>query len=211
MDFITNAASLFAKGGLVMYPLLFCSVIVIAIVLERYGYMRRLQTDTTALLAQILPGIQGGQWQNAAAACAKTEGAVAKMLAEGFSIQTGERKELEQAFEAAATRIHARLRQRLSYLDTIVTLAPLLGLLGTVTGMISSFSVLSLKAGQPLAITGGIGEALIATATGLCVAIAALIAHSYFNQRIDTLIMEMEETANQVLSAAASGWQHETH
>lgn len=210
MEFIVNAAALFAKGGLVMYPLLICSIMVVAIFMERCWYMRNLQTDTEALLSLITAKIQNGSWAEAAAICARTDGVVAHMLSQGLAVPTGSRAELEQALESAATRINARLRQRLGYLDTIVTLAPLLGLLGTVTGMISSFSVLSVKAGQPLAITGGVGEALVATATGLCVAIAALIAHSYFNQRIEALIYGMEEAANGVLSTAALWWHHET-
>lgn len=209
MDFITNSAALFVKGGLVMYPLLFCSIIVIAICMERFFYMKQLQSDSKILLQQILPEIQAGRWEAAATQCTNTTGAVPRMLADALAIPSDSRTEFEGTLEAAAARIHARMRQRLNYLDTIVTLAPLLGLLGTVTGMINSFSVLSLKAGQPLAITGGVGEALIATATGLCVAIAALIVHTYFNQKIDTLINDMEEAANSVLAAAAQWWRHE--
>ena len=76
-----------------------------------------------------------------------------------------------------------------------------MGLLGTVTGMINSFSVLSVSQGQPFAITGGVGEALIATATGLCVAIIALIIHTYLKQRQDILIGEMEELGSTYLLA----------
>ena len=96
------------------------------------------------------------------------------------------------------------LRARLNYLSTIVTLAPLLGLLGTISGMIQSFSVFNLQAGQPMAITGGIGEALIATATGLLVAIFALIVHTYFAQRMDTMLTLLEKTMNTLLAGFAA-------
>lgn len=86
----------------------------------------------------------------------------------------------------------ARLRSRLYYLSVIVTLAPLLGLLGTISGMIRAFSIFNVQSGQAIAITGGIGEALIATAFGLCVAVLALIIHSYFTQRLDRIITDME-------------------
>ena len=86
----------------------------------------------------------------------------------------------------------ARFRQRLYYLNVIVTMAPLLGLLGTISGMISSFSVFNVTAGQATAITGGVGEALIATAMGLCVAIAALTVHAYFTQRVENIVTDME-------------------
>ena len=86
----------------------------------------------------------------------------------------------------------AKLRRRLYYLSVIVTMAPLLGLLGTISGMIRSFSILNVQSGQAVAITGGVGEALIATDFGLCVAILALAVHSYFTQRLDRIITDME-------------------
>ena len=93
------------------------------------------------------------------------------------------------------------LRRRLNYLSMIVTMAPLLGLLGTISGMIQSFSIFSIRAGEPLAITGGIGEALIATATGLCVAIFALIVHTYFAQRLDEMLNVLDKTSATLLAA----------
>ena len=87
----------------------------------------------------------------------------------------------------------SKLKQRLYYLSVIVTMAPLLGLLGTISGMISAFSVFNLESGQATAITGGVGEALIATAFGLCVAIMSLAVHAYFSQRLDNIITDMEQ------------------
>ena len=86
----------------------------------------------------------------------------------------------------------AKLRSRLYYLSVIVTMAPLLGLLGTISGMITSFSIFNVESGQAIAITGGVGEALVATAFGLCVAILALAVHAYFTQRLDRIITDME-------------------
>ena len=94
----------------------------------------------------------------------------------------------------------AKMREYFNYLSAIVTLSPLLGLLGTVIGMINSFSVLNVKAGQPLAITGGVGEALVATATGLCVAILAMVIHTYYSHRLDNVVTDMEELSNMLLS-----------
>lgn len=209
MDFFTHAAALFAKGGLVMYPLLACSIIVVAIFLERCLYLRTEHTDVAALLPELVHKIKNGNWNEAAELCAGAKGIVARVLAEGLAFSVHDRQQLGQIFEGTATRFVARLQYRLNYLDTIVTLAPLLGLLGTVTGMIQAFSVLTIKTSQPLAITGGVGEALVATAAGLCVAIIALVAHSYLNQRIDTIITDMEEAANSVVTAAVQGLQHE--
>lgn len=209
MEFFTQAIALFTKGGLVMYPLLACSILVVAIVIERFLYLRTLQTDTAAVLPAIVQKIKHGEWQKAAAVCAETKGIIASVLAQGLANPVHDRQELEQILEGAAMRAVARLRHRLNYLDTIVTLAPLLGLLGTVIGMMQSFSVLAIKTGQPLAITGGVGEALTATAAGLCIAIMALAAYSYFNQRIETIITDMEEAANLVVTAAVQRWRHE--
>ena len=102
-----------------------------------------------------------------------------------------------------------KLRARLNYLSMFVTLSPLLGLLGTIFGMIDAFNIFNLQAGQPMAITGGIGEALIATATGLCVAIFALIVHTYFAQKLDEILTELEKTENIIL-ANLKGKENET-
>ncbi len=95
----------------------------------------------------------------------------------------------------------ATLRDKLDYLGIIVTMSPLLGLLGTIVGMIGAFSIFNVEAGAPMAITGGIGEALIATATGLCVAIFSLCAHSYFAHRMDNMITDMEQCFSALLEA----------
>jgi biopolymer transport protein ExbB len=210
MEFIVGGYSLFAKGGLVMYPLLACSVAVVAIFIERCTYLRAAQTDITALLPALADQLASGDWPQAARLCAEAEGAIAALLAQALGNPVHDRQQLEQLLEAGAARLVVRLRYRLNFLDTIVTLAPLLGLLGTVTGMIQSFSVLTIKAGQPLAITGGVGEALVATAAGLCVAIVALAAHSYLAHRVEAIVAAVEEAANAVVTAAMRGWQHET-
>lgn len=210
MEFLASIFSLFTKGGLVMYPLLACSLVVVAIFIERCAYLGAAHTDIEALLPGLAGKVASGNWREAARLCEDAKGAVAALLAQGLGNPVHDRQQLEQALEAGATRLVAKLRHRLGLLDTIVTLAPLLGLLGTVTGMIQSFSVLTLKIGQPLAITGGVGEALVATAAGLCVAIIALVAHSYLSHRIEAIIADMEDAANTVVTAAGQGWQHET-
>lgn len=94
--------------------------------------------------------------------------------------QYGTRASQTALIESAAAHEAARLRDYMNYLSVIVTLSPLMGLLGTVIGMIGSFNVLSVSSGQPFAVTGGVAEALVCTATGLFVAILALIIHTYF-------------------------------
>ncbi|MPN54626.1 hypothetical protein SDC9_202298 [bioreactor metagenome] len=100
---------------------------------------------------------------------------------------------MENTMTAGAMLAAARLRENMRFLSAIVTMAPLLGLLGTVIGMINSFSVFNVQSGQPMAITGGVGEALVATAAGLVVAVMALTVHVYFSHRLDQLVTDMEQ------------------
>lgn len=165
---------LFHQGGLVMYPLLLCSIIAIAILVERVRTYRAAQSNMNRLREEVPVLAAANNQKGLEALCAEDGGVAAEMLTSAIYRDTVKSK--NAALQGAAGAIAGRLRARLSYLETIVTLAPLLGLLGTVTGMISSFSVLSVSDGQPFAITGGVGEALIATATGLVVAIVASLS-----------------------------------
>ena len=119
--------------------------------------------------------------------------------------------DLTLAVESAYSEAAMELRARLNYLSMIVTMAPLLGLLGTIFGMIESFNVFSLSAEEPLAITGGIGEALTATAFGLCVAIFALVVHTVFAQRLDHILATMDRASAVTLSALRAGNGDDRH
>ena len=116
------------------------------------------------------------------------------------SLIAAEGKDLRLAWDTAYSTPAAELRAHLNYLSMIVTLSPLLGLLGTIAGMISSSQIFNLQAGQPMAITGGIGEALIATAAGLCVAIFALVVHTVFAQKMDDILTVIEK-ADAIISS----------
>lgn len=209
IDFLNISTSLFIKGGFVMYPLLACSILVIAITIERYSLYRSARTDIEQLLNVLEPHVENNDWKKAIDACRQNKGVAAEFLAKGLIAAKGRRSTLEQLLDGWAAIAAANLRYRLSYLDTIVTLAPLLGLLGTVTGMIQAFSVLTLKSGQPFAITGGVGEALVATAASLCVAILALASHSHFMNQLDLVISELEQAANFLLAAVSRSDSHE--
>ena len=192
---------IFVKGGLVMYPLLICSILVAAIAIERMMYLRKMKTASPTFMTDLNTHLKSGDLDGARSLCQHTDGVVPALIAGGLTATTDKDK-LEQVFESGATIAASRLRYRVGMLDMIVTLSPLLGLLGTVIGMIQSFSVFNLKSGEPMAITGGIGEALIATATGLCVAIFALVVYTILNHKIDALIDQMENAANAVILAA---------
>lgn len=198
MEFFARSMELFHKGGPVMYLLVMCSLFVVTIAVERFLYYRSAGADTRQFNLNLLPLLEAEQAGEAAQLCKQTPAAASKVILEGLcAYQRGGNVEL--ALEGASMLAAARLRENLNYLSVIVTMAPLLGLLGTVVGMIDSFSVLDLQAGQPLAITGGVGEALVATATGLTVAIVALGVHTYFLQRLDNIITDMEQGAALIL------------
>lgn len=201
MNFLSNSIALFSKGGLVMYPLVLCSIIVIAIAVERFWIFRKEASDTDVLLHGLEKKLSYNDWQGALGICENANGITAAMLVKGLKNHICGNRNLGSILEGSAAVSVAKLRERLNYLDTIVTLAPLLGLLGTVSGMISSFSIMNIRSGQPYAITGGVGEALVATATGLCVATLALIVHSYFSHRLDTIITSLEQASTILIEA----------
>lgn len=198
--FMTDVINLFHQGGLVMYPLLACSIIAITILVERVRMYNSSKSDLDTLKVKVSELVPQGKWAELRDICV-ADGGVAAELVETAAAQPHDVDKQTQALQGAAGAIAARLRAHLNYLETIVTLAPLLGLLGTVTGMIGSFSVLSVSDGEPFAITGGVGEALIATATGLCVAIITLVIHAYLVQREDNLVSEMEEVGAVYMTA----------
>ncbi|MBM6825316.1 MotA/TolQ/ExbB proton channel family protein [Veillonella magna] len=190
--------AMFHQGGLVMYPLLLCSIIAVAILVERLRTYKKAKSNMAMLREEIPAHIH--EREALLDICVRDGGVAAEMVYAGAE-QGGTPEQQNQRMQSAAVTIAGRLRSYLNYLETIVTLAPLLGLLGTVTGMISSFNVLSVADGQPFAITAGVGEALIATATGLCVAIIALVIHTYLVQVQDKLITDMEEMGNVYIGA----------
>ena len=199
MQAITDLIMYFHKGGLVMWPLLACSITVIAIAIERFIYYKSVDSGTV-FASHYCAAVRSGDFAVATELARKGSGQCAQMLADVAAI-TGGKAEKSAFLESRAGIFMATLRDKLDYLGIIVTMSPLLGLLGTIVGMIGAFSIFNVEAGAPMAITGGIGEALIATATGLCVAILSLCAHSYFAHRMDNMITDMEQCFSALLEA----------
>jgi biopolymer transport protein ExbB len=182
------------KGGLIMIPLLAASLIAVTVIVERLYFWRSLrvhEVDST-----ILARVAEGDFKQAMEVASASRHPVARVLHAGLGARD---VSPSTAMQAAAQAELRQLRRNLPVLDTIITLAPLLGLLGTITGMISAFGIVSEAGlGQPHAITGGIAEALIATATGLLVAIVALIPYNYFRARVEEMTEVMEERATRL-------------
>jgi biopolymer transport protein ExbB len=171
-----------------MVPLFACSAIALTVIIERAWSLWRLGSVADAERALELA--TAGRWEDAAILAAASRSPIAHVLEAGIRHRN---PSPSPAMEAAAQEEVARMRKYLPVLDTIITLSPLLGLLGTVTGMISAFGVMSASGiNQPHAITGGVAEALIATATGLGIAIGALVPYNYFSARLERTLGEME-------------------
>lgn len=199
----------FTKGGPVMYLLLISSIAVAAIGIERFRFYSYATSGSENFLSTLKEWLAQRQLEEILNLCNQESSSVGLVASAGVKAAfAGESVEL--ALNIAYDEEAMKLRARLNYLSMIVTLAPLLGLLGTISGMIESFNIFSIQAGQPLAITGGIGEALIATATGLCVSIFALIVHTYFAQKLDENLTKLDKAVNIVLASVRQGENYET-
>jgi biopolymer transport protein ExbB len=185
---MTHVVSVIIKGGVVMIPLLVCSFISLALTIERIIFWTRLKSKEVP--QQILALVGSGEFDRALKLGKASNEPIARVLAAGIAHRN---PAPAKAMEASAQAEIPLLKSRLGVLDTIVTLAPLLGLLGTVVGMIGSFDVMAdVGIGQPHAVTGGVAEALIATATGLLIAILTLVSYNYFTARVERETDHME-------------------
>lgn len=178
-----------------MYLLLLCSLTVAAIAIDRFMLYRRASQGARTLEAEVSKSLRGRKVNELAPMAEGQDNMVAYLVRTAIDARAAG-EDVVMALDAAYGEAAMLLRARLNYLSMIVTMAPLMGLLGTISGMIESFSIFNLQAGQPMAITGGIGEALIATATGLLVAIFSLVVHTYFAQRMDVMLTLLEKTMN---------------
>ena len=185
MEMFSTAAAYFHKGGYVMFVLLLCSIFVVAIAAERARFFAKADAGR-AFGRKFYECVTNGDYDMAQSLAQNSPGILPELLTGAFHLLLGGNRAVASFLEVQSGIALSQLRRRLYYLNVIVTLSPLLGLLGTIIGMISAFSVFNLDSGQATAITGGVGEALIATAFGLCVAILSLVVHSYFTQRIET-------------------------
>ena len=181
-----------------MYLLLVLSILTITIVGERLVYYRKMAEDLDGLSQSFQREIESGGLAAIEKKYKKAEKPMEILLKKGAEACI-DQTSLENALESSAQLSVAKLKKALPMLSTVVTLSPLFGLLGTVVGMIQSFSVFNLDAGQPAAITGGVGEALIATASGLAIAVVALVAHSYFSYRLDGIITNLEQFSSELI------------
>jgi len=188
---------IFYKGGPIMWPLLLVSLIALTVVIERLVFIAlEKKNRNPALVGDILTKVENGHVDEAARLGEGSKDFVARALTYAL---THREKSFSEAMLRSANWELKRFNRGLTLLDTAITLAPLLGLLGTVVGMIGSFNMLGgSELGAPAAITGGIAEALIATAFGLGIAITALLPFNYLNAREEEARLEIQDAASHV-------------
>jgi biopolymer transport protein ExbB len=186
---------LFIKGGMFMWPLLGVSVIGLAVIIERFVTLSRARTDVRKLMRRVLDALHSKGVDAAAAECERTRGPIAAILHAGLKRADRGTQAVEGAIETAGTIETSFLERGLIWLSTLATIAPLLGFLGTVSGMIRAFNAIA-EAEQVNAklVASGISEALITTAAGLVIAIPMQAFHNFFVSQIDRFVIEMEES-----------------
>ncbi len=183
----------FRKGGPIMWPILIVSIIAMAVVLERvFWWLTRWMRRDPKRIDKVFTAIENGDVAEASRLARGTRDPVLRMMFNGLNHQHAS---LQGALQVAAGIEIKRAGRFLVVMDTLVTLAPLLGLLGTITGLIRSFSFLGNEELAVTAVTGGIAEALIATACGLGIAIFALIPFNFFTSRVSNLEFELQTAA----------------
>ena len=200
-----NLWQVVSAGGPVMWPILLCSVFAVAIIIEKFWHMRKISIDTHDFLNNILDKMKRHQIKEALEVCDSTKSPVSRILKAGILKYDRPRPQIKEAIEDASLYEVPKLEKNLSALATIAHISPLLGLLGTVTGMVRCFQTIQAKATifhpvSPGDLAGGIWEALLTTVAGLIVAIPTFVAYNYLVSRINNFILEMEKAATELVN-----------
>jgi biopolymer transport protein ExbB len=206
MDLLSmNLWQVFIAGGPVMWPIILCSVFALAIILERLSYFHKIKVDTQKLLNNILEKMKRHEIKEALKICDDTLSPIAHILKAGILKYDRPREQIKESIEDASLYEIPKLEKNLFVLATIAHVSPLLGILGTVTGMVRCFQVIQAKAVMlnPVSaadLSGGIREALFATVAGLIVAIPAFVAYNYLVSYVNNFILEMEKASAELVN-----------
>lgn len=191
---------LFKAGGWLMIPLFICSVISIAIIAERFWSLQQKRIAPPELVTQIWQWLKYKQVDANRINALQANSPLGQILASGLINRNSSREITKESIEDIGRHVTVALERNLNTLGTVAAISPLIGLLGTVIGMIKVFAVITAQGvGNPETLAGGISEALITTATGLVVAIPSLIFYRYFRGKISKLVVGMEEQAMQLI------------
>jgi biopolymer transport protein ExbB len=200
-----NLWTLIKAGGPLMVPIILCSVIALGIVIEKMMYFFKIQTDTQEFKKQVFDYLKSNKMKEAIQLCDNSRSPVATILKAGIIKFGASREELKEYMEDASLYEIPKLESKLSALATIAHISTLLGLLGTVTGMTSSFHTIQVRAASlnpitPGDLAGGISEALLTTVAGLMVAIPTFVAYNYCVHRVNRFVLEMERGATELVN-----------
>lgn len=198
---------LFLKGGIVMWPILLCSVIGMVIIIERYLVLRRADTDAGQFMLKLRSVLQKNDIPGAISFCSKANVPLANIMRHGLGKYPEGPERVREAIENAGKEEAFKLEHRLAILASIAGIAPLLGFLGTVTGMISAFRTIQELQGvvNPSDLAGGIWEALLTTAFGLFVGIPAYAVYNYYVTRVNRSVFAMESASEEFIDLVRSG------
>lgn len=194
------------SGGWLMVPILLCSIVAAAIAVERLWTLQRGRIAPADLLAEVWDAIRGDRLDAQRLKDIRASSPLGQVLAAGIGNAKRGRDVMKEAMEESAAQVSHDMERYLTSLGIIASISPLLGLLGTVVGMIKVFTALMLEgAGNANVLAGGISQALITTAAGLSVAIPALMFHRFFLRRVDELMVTMEQEASKLVEIMQSG------
>ena len=196
-----NFFEIFLKGGVVMWLILACSVLGLSVVIDRFLVLRKAKINVPAFMVRLRGLIKKKDISSAVSVCMEENSPIANIVRKGLKKYKYGHDRVKDAIENAGKLEISKLEQGLSILATVAGIAPLLGFLGTVTGMITAFMTIEDLAGSanPSDLAGGIWEALITTAFGLIVGIFALAFYNFFLSSVKRLVGDMEIVANDVV------------
>jgi biopolymer transport protein ExbB len=197
---------LIKAGGAVMVPIIALAVIALAIIIERFWSLRRKEVLPPGLGEEVREWARGRQLDPSHIEVLRRNSPLGEILAAGLDMRYRPRELIKERVEDVGRHVMHQMERFMNTLGTIASVSPLLGLLGTVFGMIQMFlKILTTGVGDVNQLAGGIGQALISTAAGLCVAIPAVMFHRYFRGRIAEYVVEMEKQALQLLDTIDEG------
>jgi biopolymer transport protein ExbB len=198
------------QGGPIMIPIAACAIIAFAVAVERFFTLRRARINTREFMATIRTVLKQNKVAEAIRVCERTPGPIARILRAGMLKHGRRKQDIREAIEDAGQLEIPRLERYLGVLATVASISPLLGLLGTVSGMIKAFAQIQAKMGvvNPSDLAEGIGNALITTAAGLVVAIPTLVLYNYYVAKVDNMILDMEVSSSELVDLLTESERH---
>lgn len=195
------------KGGWLIVPIVLCSLIAVAVVIERFLALHRAKINTASFMMKLRGALSSGDAERAIRICEETGGPIAAVLRAGLERHRDGREQIREALENAGNAEVFHLEKYTGILATVAGVAPLIGFLGTVTGMIRAFMDIQALGGNVNAdvLAGGIWEAMVTTAAGLTVGIPSLIFYNYFVGRVQRFVFEIETRSGELLDLLSKG------